>query len=141
MTELLSLLLRIAGAGLILLAVLHIPIGQRLRWKEDCKQLTLVNEYVFHVHTLFICIVLVIMGLPCLIQPSIFLTPTAAGAWLAWSFAGFWLVRLYCQWFVYQADLWRGKRMETMVHWWFTFVWIALSGVFAACGAVQAGWL
>ena len=141
MTELLSLLLRIAGAGLILRAVLHIPIGQRLRWKEDCKQLTLVNECVFHVHTLFICIVLVIMGLPCLIQPSIFLTPTAAGAWLAWSFAGFWLVRLYCQWFVYQADLWRGKRMETMVHWWFTFVWIALSGVFAACGAVQAGWL
>ena len=141
MTELLSLLLRIAGAGLILLAVLHIPIGQRLRWKEDCKQLTLVNECVFHVHTLFICIVLVIMGLPCLIQPSIFLTPTAAGAWLAWSFAGFWLVRLYCQWFVYQADLWRGKRMETMVLWWFTFVWIALSGVFAACGAVQAGWL
>ena len=141
MTELLSLLLRIAGAGLILLAVLHIPIGQRLRWKEDCKQLTLVNECVFHVHTLFICIVLVIMGLPCLIQPSIFLRPTAAGAWLAWSFAGFWLVRLYCQWFVYQADLWRGKRMETMVHWWFTFVWIALTGVFAACGAVQAGWL
>ena len=141
MTELLALLLRIAGAGLILLAVLHIPIGKQLRWKEDCKQLTPVNETVFHVHTLFICIVLVMMGLPCLLQPAVFLTPTAAGAWLTWSFAGFWFIRLYCQWFVYRADLWRGKRMETAVHWWFTFVWTALIGLFAACGAVQMGWL
>jgi hypothetical protein len=141
MTEALALLLRIAGAGLILLALLHIPIGKQLRWKEDCKQLTPVNESVFFVHTLFICIVLVMMGLPCLIQPSIFLTPTPAGGWLTWSFAGFWFIRLYCQWFVYRADLWRGKRMETAVHWWFTFIWMALTGLFAACGAAQAGWL
>lgn len=141
MTELLALLLRIAGAGLILLALLHIPIGKRLRWKEDCKQLTPVNETVFHVHTFFICIVLVMMGLPCLLQPAIFLTPTPAGTWLTWSFAAFWFIRLYCQWFVYRADLWRGKRMETAVHWWFTFIWTALTALFAACGAVQGGWL
>ena len=141
MTELLVPMLRIAGAGLILLALLHIPIGKQLRWKEDCKRLTPVNESVFHVHTLFICIVLVMMGLPCLIQPAIFLTPSPAGAWIAWSFAAFWFMRLYCQWFVYRADLWRGKRTETAVHWLFTFLWIALSGTFAACGAVQVGWL
>jgi hypothetical protein len=141
MTELLALLLRIAGAGLILLALLHIPIGKQLRWKEDCKQLTPVNESVFHVHTFFICLALVMMGLPCLIQPGIFLTPSPAGAWIAWSSSVFWFVRLYFQWFVYRADLWRGKRMETAVHWWFTLIWIALTSVFAACGAVQAGWL
>jgi hypothetical protein len=141
MTELLALLLRIAGAGLILLALLHIPIGKQLRWKEDCKQLTPVNETVFHVHTFFICIVLVMMGLPCLLQPAIFLTPTPAGAWLTWAFAAFWFIRLYCQWFVYRADLWRGQRMETAVHWWFTFIWTALTALFAACGAVQVGWL
>ncbi len=141
MTELLALLLRVTGAGLILLAFLHIPISKQLRWQEDCKQLTPVNEAVFYVHTLFICLVLVIMGLPCLIQPAIFLTPTAAGAWLAWSFSVFWFVRLYCQWFVYKPELWRGKRLETTVHWGFTFLWTALTAVFAACGAVQVGWL
>lgn len=141
MNDLLAVLLRIAGAGLILLAVLHIPIGKKLGWKEDCKQLGPVNEAVFHVHTFFICLVLVMMGLPCLVQPSIFLMPSSAGAWMAWSFAAFWFIRLYFQWFVYRADLWRGKAMETAVHWCFTFIWIALCSVFAACGAVQAGWL
>ena len=141
MTLLLALLLPIAGAGLILLAVLHIPIGRQLQWKKECQRLSPVNAAVFNVHTFFICVVLVMMGLPCLFQPAIFLSPSPAGAWLSWSFAGFWLVRLYCQWFVYSAELWRGKRLETSVHWCFTFIWIALTSVFAACGAVQAGWL
>jgi len=141
MIPLLTLLLRIAGVGLIALSLLHIPIGRQLKWREDCLQLTPMNASVFHVHTFFVCLVLVIMGLPCLVDPEIFLAPTRAGAWLTWSFAAFWLARLYCQFFVYKADLWRGKRMETVIHYWFTVVWIALTGTFAACGAVQAGWL
>ena len=141
MTDHLTLLLRIAGGGLFLLALLHIPIGKRLQWSDDVKRLTPVNAAVFHVHTFFICLVLVMMALPCLLDPAIFLTPTRAGAWISWSFSGFWAVRLYFQWFVYRADLWRGKRMETAVHWWFTFIWTGLTALFGACGAMQAGWL
>lgn len=141
MTDLLAILLRIAGAGLILLALLHIPIGRQLGWREDCKRLAPVNEAVFHVHTFFICLTVVIMGLPCLLEPAIFLVPGRAGAWISWSFAAFWGCRLYFQWFVYPAALWRGKRLETAVHLVFTAIWLALTAVFAACGAVQAGWL
>lgn len=136
----LTLLLQIAGAGLLLLAVLHIPISKQLKWREDTKQLTPMNATVFHVHTFFICVVLVMMGLPCLLEPRIFLDPSAAGCWLAWSVAGFWALRLYFQWFVYQPELWRGKRLETVVHYWFTLVWSALTALFAACGLVQSGW-
>jgi len=141
MTDLLEMLLRIAGAGLILLAVLHIPIGRKLRWIEDARLLTPVNRSIFHVHTFFICLVLVLMGLPCLLEPAVFTNQSRAGLWLAWSISAFWSLRLYFQWFVYQADLWRGKRMETAVHWWFTFVWAALAALFAACGMLQAGWI
>lgn len=141
MTHLLALLLRIAGGGLILLALLHIPIGRRLGWREDGKRLTPTNEAIFHVHTFFICLVLVIMGLPCLLEPTIFLAPSRAGAWFSWSFAAFWGCRLYFQWFVYPAALWRGKRLETALHAWFTGIWLALTAVFATCGALQAGWL
>ncbi len=141
MLDFVTILLRIAGSGLLLLALLHVPIGRHLGWREDCGRLTPVNASIFRVHTFFICLVLVLMGLPCVIDPAVFLTPTAAGRWLCWSFAGFWGTRLYFQWFVYEADLWRGKRMETSVHWWFTFVWISLTALFAICGAVQAGWL
>ena len=141
MIELLTLLLRIAGAGLIVLALVHIPIGRHLKWTEDAARLTPVNASIFRVHAFFICVVLVMMGLPCLLDPRVFLAPTRAGAWLSWSFAGFWGIRLYCQWFVYEADLWRNKRFETAMHGWFTLVWVALTALFTTCGLAQAGCL
>ena len=141
MIETLAILLRIAGAGLMLLATLHIPIGRHLKWREDATRLTPVNESIFHVHTFFICLVIVMMALPCVFDPRVFLEKSRGGAWLAWSFAAFWAIRLYFQWFVYRIDLWRGKRTETWVHGWFTLVWTALTLVFAACGSVQMGWL
>ena len=137
----LAIALRIAGAGLILLALLHIPIGRQLKWREDAAQLTPMNASIFHVHNFFICLVLVIMGLPCLLDPMMFLEISRAAKWVTWSFASFWAIRLYCQWFVYRADLWLGKRMETCLHWWFTLIWIALTSLFALCGSVQTGWL
>lgn len=133
MDNIFSLLLKIAGAGLILLAFLHIPIGRALKWKEDAKKLTPVNERIFHVHAFFICLILVLMGLPCLLMPRVFLEPSAAGLWLSASLLVFWLARLYCQFFVYRAELWKGKRLETFLHWWLSFVWAALASLFAAC--------
>lgn len=141
MMEALPTLLRVAGLGLILLSILHVPIARHLKWREDAARLSPVNAAIFHVHALFICVVLVMMGLPCLIDPAIFLERTRAGAWFAWSFAGFWTIRLYCQWFVYEQTLWRGKRFETSTHWLFTAVWSGLIAVFTVCGLRQAGWL
>ena len=141
MTEALSISLRVAGVGLLFLSALHIPIGRELRWREDASRLTPANEAVFHVHTLFICLVIVMMGLPCMLEPSVFLERSRAGAWLAWSFAGFWATRLYCQFFVYSSELWRGKRRETIVHCVFTVVWGSLTTLFTVCGCRQAGWL
>lgn len=137
MIELLTILLRAAGIGLILLAVVHIPIGKQLKWREDAARLSPVNESIFHVHALFICLVLVMMALPCIFEPSVFLEKSRAGLWLACSFSGFWAIRLYAQWFIYPAALWRGKRLETTLHWGFTGVWLSLSALFAACGVWQ----
>lgn len=139
MTELLSPLLRIAGAGLILLAIIHIPIGRHLGWREDGLKLSPANASIFHVHTFFICLVLVLMGLPCLLDPAVFLERSRAGLWLSSSLASFWLIRLYCQFFVYRADLWRGKKMETAMHLAFTVVWTGLFLLFTACGLHQIG--
>lgn len=136
MTEL-EILLRVAGAGMLLLAFLHIPIGRSLKWREDGKKLSPANEQIFHVHTFFICLVIVLMALPCLLEPSVFLVKSRAGLWLSASLCLFWLVRLFFQFFVYRADLWRGKRLETFVHWWFGLVWAALAGVFGAATFFQ----
>ncbi len=141
MMETLPLLLRIAGAGLILLAVVHVPISRKLMWREHAARMSAENAAIFHVHAFFICVVLVMMGLPGLIEPAVFLEKSRAAAWASWSICGFWLLRLYCQWFVYGSNLWRGKRFETFMHFWFTGVWLALVLVFGACGVLQAGWL
>jgi hypothetical protein len=140
MIEILTILLRIAGAGLILLAVLHVPIGKHLKWSEEAKRMSPVNVSIFHVHTFFICLVLVLMGLPCLLEPEIFIKLSPAGLWLTWSLTFFWAIRLYFQCFVYRASLWRGKLMETVLHAWFTLVWAGLSALFGTCGLLQIGW-
>ena len=137
----LTILLRVAGVGLILLAGLHVPIGRHLKWREEALRLSPINASIFRVHTFFICFVLVMMGLPCLVEPSVFLESSRAGAWLAWSFSVFWAIRLFFQWFVYPRELWRGKKMETIAHAWLTVVWLSLAALFAACGAWQAAWL
>ncbi|MES2705882.1 MAG: hypothetical protein V4726_04695 [Verrucomicrobiota bacterium] len=141
LSEILPSLLRTAGAGLILLALMHVPISRKLHWREQAARMSPENEAVFHVHTFFLCLALVLMGLPALLDPSIFLEKSHAAAWGTWSLSGFWLIRLWCQWFTYSPQLWRGKRLETGIHWLFTVLWTLLSTVFGLCGAVQLGWL
>jgi len=136
----LELLLRVAGTGLLLLCFLHIPIGRSLKWREDGRKLSPVNEQIFHVHTFFICVVIFLMALPCLFEPSVFLEKSRAGFWLSASLSVFWMVRLFFQFFVYRTDLWRGKPLETFVHWWFALIWLALAAVFGAAAFVQLDW-
>lgn len=141
MNATLAILLRIAGGVLLLLAAIHRPIGQRLKWREESLLLSPVNAAVFQVHTLFICLVLILMALPCIFAPGIFLERNRAGSWLAWTFAAFWTARLYVQWFVFPRTLWLGRKFETKVHLLFTAIWIYLAGLFVICAAHQAGWL
>lgn len=138
MTETLRNLLRFSGAALILLAALHVPIAAHLKWREEASRMSKVNAAIFHVHTFFICCVLVMMGLPCLVDPAVFLDRSRAGAWLSWLFSVFWSIRLFFQWFVYPTELWRGKRTETLVHYCFTALWFWLTGIFAICGIHQS---
>lgn len=141
MIEALTILLRFAGGGLILLAIIHIPIGRTLKWNEDAKNMSPANEQIFHVHTFFVCLCLVLMGLPCLIAPEIFIERSMAGKWVTGALATFWAVRLYCQFFIYRADLWRGKRLETCLHWGFSAVWLSLALLFGVCLLLQMGFL
>lgn len=137
MIELLNLLLRVAGIGLIVLCFAHIPIGRTLKWQEEGRKLSPVNEQVFHVHTIFLCLTIFLMGLPCLFAPHVFTGKSDAGIWITGSFALFWAARFYFQFFVYRSDLWRGKRLETFVHFLFALIWFSLTALFGVCFAIQ----
>lgn len=141
MFEIITIFLRIAGLGLIALAILHVPIARHLRWKEDAARMSETNADIFHVHAFFICVALTLMGLPCLLDPAVFLEKSRSGAWGAWSLAAFWALRLWCQWFVYRRTLWQGKRFETAMHWFFSAIWLGLTTLFGICAAHQSGWV
>ena len=139
MIDWLQPLLRVAGAGMILLALAHVPMSRTLQWRREAALMSDASAAVFHVHTLFVCAVLVLMGLPALLSPQIFIEPTLAGSWLSWSFTAFWALRLFAQWFVFPSALWRGRQRETAIHVLFTVVWMGLIALFVTCGVLQLG--
>lgn len=141
MSEFLAPVLRLIGVCLILQSFAHIHLHKRLKWGEEAARMSPFNAAVFHVHTFFICLVLVMMGLPLAIDPGLLLEKSKIGAWAAWSLCVFWGCRLWCQWFTYNPAWWKGQRFEISMHWVFTGVWLALTVIFGLCGAIQAGWI
>ena len=123
--------LRGAGIGLIILALLHRKIERELQWREDSCRMSPVNAQIFRVHSLFIILVLGMQGTLCLFGTYTLLQPTSLGLWVAIGFFLFWMIRLYCQWFVYSKTLWLGKKRETLVHRIATTTWLALVILFA----------
>jgi hypothetical protein len=126
-----ELLLRIAGALQIGLAAIHVFFPARFNWREELARLSLLNRQVFVVHTVFICVVLLLMGALSLLAPQALLENSALSRLVLGGFAAFWGLRLLFQWFVYDSRLWRGDRFNTTVHVVFSAMWIYLTGVYA----------
>ncbi len=123
--------LRLAGALLILVAVLHLFLPRRFHWKEELARLSTFNRQVFLVHTFFICLVLVMMGSLSAFAPETLLQPSRLSRLVLGGFAVFWFIRLVVQWFVFDPSLWRGNRFNTAMHGLFTLLWAYLTAVYA----------
>lgn len=121
--------LKIAGWLLIALALFHIVIPGKFKWKEELAPLSLFNRQVMYVHTFFIAFVVFLMGVLC-INSSADIITTPLGQKVALGLAVFWGLRLFFQFFVYSANLWKGKREETIAHVMFSILWVYLSLVF-----------
>lgn len=122
--------LRAAGILLIVLAAAHFTFPKRFQWADELSRLSLLNRQMFLVHVGYIVFVLVSMGVLSLVFPETLLAPSLlAKLVLAW-LCVFWLSRLVVQWFVYDRKLWVGNRVNTGVHFLFTFMWCFLSLVY-----------
>jgi hypothetical protein len=128
--------LRIAGALQILLALLHFDFPRRLGWRDDLERVSLLTRQVFEVHMLFVCVVLVMFGALSLFATGALLAASPLSPLVLGGIAAFWSLRLYCQWFVYDRRLWRGMPSRTVVHVFFSLLWLYLATVYAvACAA------
>lgn len=124
-----ELQLKIIGALLIILAIIHIIFPKYFNWKNELASLSLVNKQMMYVHTFFIAITVLLMGLLCFTS-SRELIETDLGKKICFGFALFWLIRLIIQFFGYSSKLWKGKTFETVIHIIFSFLWAYLSCVF-----------
>lgn len=131
-----EILLRIAGASMLLLSLAHLYFTRLFDWRNDAARMQLpLNRQIFHVHTFFICLVLILMGLLCLIWPMELLNSTRLARLVNIGFAIFWGIRLFSQWFVYDRSLWIGKMKETAAHIVFTILWIFYTLLFVYTAA------
>jgi len=127
--------LQIIGIILFLLGWVHIIFPTYFNWKEELKDLSLINRQLMYVHTFFIALVVVLNGLLCFLAAEELLF-TALGKKICLGLAFFWGLRLFFQFFVYSTQLWRGKPFETLVHIVFSLLWTYLTVFFGYAGAL-----
>ena len=115
--------LRVAGALQLLIAAAHLAFPAALHWEDELARLSPLNRQLFHVHTLFVCMVLLLLGALSLFAADALSTPTPLARLVTAGIAAFWALRLYCQWFVFAPGLWRGNRARTAIHLLLTLLW------------------
>ena len=121
--------LKIIGILLMSLALVHVIFPRYFHWKEELKDLSLMNRQMMKVHTFFVALTVFLMGLLCATYTDD-LIGTHLGKIISLGLAILWFCRLVVQFFGYSAELWKGKTFETLVHVVFSLLWTYLSVVF-----------
>ena len=121
--------INIIGILLIALALVHIIFPKYFNWDKELKSLSLINRQMMTVHTFFIAFTVFLMGLLCLTSSNE-LIETNLGKKISLGLGIFWTVRLFIQFFGYSKDLWKGKKLETLIHILFSIFWIYFSSTF-----------
>jgi hypothetical protein len=121
--------LKIIGVILVILAIIHAAFPRQFAWKKELASLSLINRQMMTVHTFFIALTVLLMGVLCIYSAGDIVN-TPFGRQIALGLFIFWFVRLFVQFFVYSKDLWKGKRFETVMHIVFAITWLYFSVVF-----------
>jgi hypothetical protein len=121
--------LKIIGWTLTILALVHGIFPRYFNWKNEFKNVSLMNREMMYIHTFFIALVVLLMGVLC-ITSATDLVGTKLGQKVSLGLSIFWTTRLIIQFFGYSSALWKGKTFETLIHILFTILWAYLSIVF-----------
>ncbi len=121
-----ELQIKIIGYLLMVLACVHVIFPKYFGWKEDLAPLQQINRSMMKVHTFFIALTVFLMGLLCVTSTQDLLQ-TELGRKLCLGLGVFWLIRLFFQFFIYPSILWKGKKLETIIHIVAVVFWIFLS--------------
>lgn len=118
--------LKIIGVCLILLGLVHTIFPKHFRWKQELSSLSIINREMMYVHTFFIALLLLLVGLLCLTSANELISSTL-GRRVSLGLGIFWAARVFIQFFGYSAQTWSGKLFETVIHILFVLFWSYIS--------------
>lgn len=121
--------LKIIGMLLIVLAFIHAIFPKYFKWEQELTSLSIINRQLMYVHSFFIALMVLLMGVLCLTSATE-LIETTFGKRISLGLAIFWIIRLFTQFFGYSKKIWKGKTFETSIHILFSALWIYLSVIF-----------
>jgi len=121
--------IKIIGALLIVLALVHISFPKKFNWKQELSSLSIMNRQIMYVHSFFIAFMIFLMGVLCLTSANELLH-TTLGKRISLGLGIYWATRLFFQFFIYSSKVWKGKTFETAIHILFSIFWTYLSIVF-----------
>ena len=124
-----ELQLKFIGVLLVVLAFMHFAFAKYFKWKEELHCISLINRQMMQVHTFFIALVVLLMGILCFTS-STELIETSLGKKISFGLGLFWFIRLLVQFFGYSTKLWKGKKFETIIHIVFSVLWTYFSFTF-----------
>src|SRR5215213_7936038 len=99
--------IKIIGFLLVGLALIHLGFPKYFNWKKELNSLPLISRQMMTVHTFFIALAILLMGLLCLTSPTE-LNGSIFGKRIAFGLGIFWTIRLAIQIFGYSSALWKG---------------------------------
>ena len=124
-----ELQIQIIGVAFIFLGAVHVIFPKYFKWKTELKKLSLINKELMEVHTFFVALIVVLIGVLCVSSAEELIT-TNLGQKICLGLSFFWGCRLVIQFFGYSAELWKGKTFETIVHVFFSCFWLYLTVLF-----------
>ncbi len=124
-----ELQLKFIGITLTILAIIHVIFPKYFNWQTELQSLSLINRQIMYVHTFFIALTVLLIGVLCWTSADELVT-TKLGKHISLGLGIFWGMRLFIQFFGYSSKLWKGKIFETIIHIVFSIFWLYLTVTF-----------
>jgi len=109
-SELMTQLIRVAGAVHLGIIAANVPLPGRLRVRERLEGVPRYLRQIFYVHWVYIVIVVGLFAALCFGFAPDLAGPTSLGRFLSGFMAGFWLLRIVLQIFYYDREVRRENR-------------------------------
>ena len=131
----LTTLLQAAAVIQIGFSALNLFLVRLMKWQNALRSLPLLTREVFHAHSAFISLTLLLFGVLTLRFAGLMASGVEPFArWLSLAIGLFWTCRVVAQVGFYSSSHWRGHRAKTAVHIALLVIYGGLSAVYVYAG-------